>query len=43
MKNLFYRFSGVAIAALFVVAKFGASTMCMFGHYQPETPKSLQK
>lgn len=37
------RFSGVMIAALFVFAKFGASTMCMFGHYQSEVPKSLQK
>lgn len=43
MKKLMTRFTGVAIAALFVVAKFGASTMCLFSHYQSEVPKSLQK
>lgn len=43
MKKLFYRFSGVAIAALMIFANYGSSTMCYFSHYQPEVPKALRK
>ncbi len=41
MKNLMYRFSGLIVAFLFVVAQF--SSLCIMGHYQPEVPASLRK
>lgn len=41
LKNLVYRFSGLIVAFLVVVAQI--SPLCIMGHYQPEVPASLRK
>jgi len=41
MKNLMFRFSGLAIVALIFAAK--VEPLCFFFHYQPEVPASLRK
>jgi len=41
LKNLIFRFSGLIVAFLVVVAQI--SPLCLLGHYQPEVPASLRK
>lgn len=43
MKNISFRLFGVAAAVLVLFANIASASACIFGHYQPEVPKSLRK
>ncbi len=43
MKKLSYRILGFAITSLVFLATVSSASACIFGHYQPQVPKSLQK
>jgi len=43
MRAMFYRLLGFAVAGLVFLASVSSASACLFGHYQPKVPESLQK
>jgi len=43
MNKIFYKLLGFVVASLVFLASVSSASACLFGHYQPQVPKSLQK